>query len=81
MKSKELLYVEDALGHENFMKSCSCETSKQLQDQNLVDFVKDIIGIVPLEYEFIYYLGALFLFVMIIYSIASVFSIVTDLFK
>ena len=42
MTSKELLYVEDALGHENFMKSCSCETSKQLQDQNLVDFVKEL---------------------------------------
>lgn len=42
MTSKELLYVEDALGHEKFMQSCSCETSKQLQDQNLVNFVKDI---------------------------------------
>ena len=30
MTSKELLYVEDALGHESFMKSASCETSKQL---------------------------------------------------
>lgn len=30
MTSKELLYIEDALGHENFMKSCACKTSKQI---------------------------------------------------
>lgn len=42
MTSKELLYVEDALGHETFMKSCSCETAKQLQDQTLANFVKEL---------------------------------------
>lgn len=42
MTSKELLYVEDALGHENFMKKCACETSKKLQDQTLATFVKEL---------------------------------------
>lgn len=42
MTSKELLYVEDALGHEKFMKSCSTKTSNQLQDINLSNFVKDL---------------------------------------
>jgi hypothetical protein len=35
MTSKELLYVEDALGHEKFMKSCSQKTSTQLTDAML----------------------------------------------
>ena len=30
MTSKELLYVEDALGHECFMKTCSTKTSTDL---------------------------------------------------
>ena len=42
MTSKELLYVEDALGHENYMKSCAAKTSSQLQDQNLSNFIKDL---------------------------------------
>lgn len=42
MTSKELLYIEDALGHENFMKSCSCKTSKQLTDPTLSQYVKDL---------------------------------------
>lgn len=42
MTSKELLYVEDALGHENFMKTSACKTSKQLQDQELATFVKEL---------------------------------------
>lgn len=35
MTSKELLYIEDALGHENFMKTCSKNTASQLKDVNL----------------------------------------------
>ncbi len=35
MTNKELLYVEDALGHEQFMKSCSTKASAQLRDPKL----------------------------------------------
>ena len=42
MTSKELLYVEDALGHENFMKSCSAKTSKQLKDVMLSTYVAEL---------------------------------------
>ena len=42
MTSKELLYVEDALGHEVFMKSCSIKTSNQLTDVNLSNYMKDL---------------------------------------
>ncbi len=39
MTSKELLYVEDALGHEKFMKSCSPKTSAMLQDSTLSAYI------------------------------------------
>lgn len=42
MTSKELLYVEDALGHEKFMKNCSCATSKQLSDTVLSNYIKQL---------------------------------------
>ncbi len=42
MTSKELLYVEDALGHEKYMKTCSCETSKQLKDPQLSAYVGEL---------------------------------------
>ncbi len=42
MTNKELLYVEDALGHENFMKSCSAKTSNQLTDPTLSAYVKEL---------------------------------------
>lgn len=42
MTSKELLYVEDALGHESFMKCCSKKTSEQLKDVNLANYVKEL---------------------------------------
>lgn len=42
MTSKELLYVEDALGHEKFMQTCSCTTSKQLSDTELSNYVKQL---------------------------------------
>ncbi len=42
MTSKELLYIEDALGHENFMKSCSMKTANQLTDVNFSNYMKDL---------------------------------------
>lgn len=42
MTSKELLYVEDALGHEKFMKTCSCNTSKLLADKQLSGYIKQL---------------------------------------
>lgn len=42
MTSKELLYVEDALGHENFMKSCSKKTSSKLQDSTLSSYIAQL---------------------------------------
>lgn len=42
MTSKELLYVEDALGHEKFMKSCSQKTSSKLQDITLSNYVAEL---------------------------------------
>lgn len=42
MTNKELLYVEDALGHEKFMKSCSTKTSSQLTDPALSGYIKQL---------------------------------------
>lgn len=42
MTSKELLYVEDALGHEKFMKSCSKKTSTQLTDTILSTYIGEL---------------------------------------
>lgn len=42
MTSKELLYVEDALGHEKFMKSCSQKTSAKLQDVALSGYMSEL---------------------------------------
>ena len=42
MTSKELLYVEDALSHEQFLKNCACKTSSELQDQTLKDYLKEL---------------------------------------
>lgn len=39
MTNKELLYVEDALGHECFMKTCSKETSNMIKDVNLSSYI------------------------------------------
>jgi hypothetical protein len=41
MTSKELLYIEDALGHENFMKSCSTEAIANLTDPELSNYMED----------------------------------------
>ena len=42
MTNKELLYLEDALGHENFMKSCSAKTAGQLQDASLSSYMTEL---------------------------------------
>lgn len=42
MTSKELLYIEDALGHETFMKSCSTKTSTQLKDPTLSSYIGEL---------------------------------------
>ncbi len=42
MTSKELLYVEDALGHEQFMKTCSKTTSSQLKDPILSAYIGEL---------------------------------------
>ena len=42
MTSKELLYVEDAISHENFMKNNSCKTSSKLLDVNLSSYLKEL---------------------------------------
>ena len=42
MTNKELSYVEDALGHENFMKACSQKTATQLTDPTLADYVREL---------------------------------------
>ncbi len=42
MTNKELLYIEDALGHECFMKSCSKKTSAQLTDAALSQYISEL---------------------------------------
>jgi len=42
MTSKELLYVEDALGHEKFMQSCSKKTSSMLTDPTLSAYIGEL---------------------------------------
>lgn len=42
MTNKELLYIEDALGHEKFMQSCSNKTSTKLTDANLASYIHEL---------------------------------------
>lgn len=42
MTSKELLYVEDAIGHEKIMKTCSSQTAKQLSDAKLSAYIAEL---------------------------------------
>lgn len=42
MTNKELLYIEDALGHENFMKSCCSKTSSKLNDPTLSSYLGEL---------------------------------------
>ena len=44
MTQKELSYVEDAIGHEDaIIKVCS-ETSKILEDEELIDYINDEVN-------------------------------------
>ena len=42
MTCKELLYVEDALGHESIMKNCACQASNELKDVSLSSYLKEL---------------------------------------
>ena len=42
MTNKELLYVEDALGHEQYFHTKCCEAINQLQDNELRSFVQQL---------------------------------------
>ena len=42
MTSKELLYVEDALGHEKFMKCCAGKTASKLTDPTLSSYMTEL---------------------------------------
>ena len=43
MTEKELLYVEDALGHADILKKCCSETVQQITDKGLQNFVQELI--------------------------------------
>ncbi len=43
MTSKELLYVEDALGHEQYFQTQCYETMNKLQDNELRSFVQQLM--------------------------------------
>ena len=42
MTSKELLYVEDALGHEQYFQTQCCDTMSKLHDNELKSFVQQL---------------------------------------
>lgn len=42
MSPKELLYVEDALGHEKQMKTACSDFANQIQDPELVTFIQEL---------------------------------------
>lgn len=42
MSPKELSYLEDALGHETFLKNKCCDTASQLSDTELRQFARDM---------------------------------------
>ncbi len=42
MTSKELLYVEDALGHEKYFQTKCKETANQIQDKDLKAYVEQM---------------------------------------
>lgn len=42
MTTKELLYIEDALGHEQYFQTQCRETAKQLQDAELRSYVQQV---------------------------------------
>ncbi|MBD5104069.1 MAG: hypothetical protein HDT47_04300 [Ruminococcaceae bacterium] len=42
MTNKELLYIEDALGHEQYFQTKCCETASQIQDPDLKTCVQQM---------------------------------------
>ena len=42
MTNKELLYIQDVLGHEQYFRQKCCETAGQLSDPELKDFVSQL---------------------------------------
>ena len=42
MSPKELLYIEDALGHEKQIKATCQDSANQLEDKALADFVSSV---------------------------------------
>lgn len=42
MSPKELLYVEDALGHEKQMKTACSDFANQIQDPELKTFIQEL---------------------------------------
>ncbi len=42
MSPKELLYIDDALGHEQQIKTCCNDSANQLQDPELKNFVSQL---------------------------------------
>ncbi len=42
MSPKELLYIEDALGHEEQIKKSCCDFASQLKDPELKSFVQEL---------------------------------------
>lgn len=42
MSPKELLYIEDALGHEKQIKMTCQDSANKLQDKDLANFVNEI---------------------------------------
>lgn len=43
MSPKELLYIEDALGHEKFLKTQCLEVASKIQDNDLKQCIEQII--------------------------------------
>ena len=42
MTTKELLYIEDALGHEQYLQTKFRETAQQLQDAQLKNYLEQL---------------------------------------
>ncbi len=42
MTGKELMYVEDALGHEQYIQTQCCESAQNIQDRELREFAQEI---------------------------------------
>lgn len=42
MSPKELLYIDDALGHECYMKTCCQDIASKLQDMQLKTFAEQL---------------------------------------